>query len=123
MLACELRHHATTLPTRHRAASKGNVVENKIEGRQNSSGLAKSLTEQAGPDPCRAIGCERREFIEQTRIDAVAAHDCIVALMEMLYGCPPGHQISAGRLVALLALPQAYLANVVDGFSVEPVPG
>lgn len=60
-----------------------------------------------------------REFIEQTRTDAFAAHDCVDSLMEMLHGCPPDYQVSAGRLVALLALVQAYLANVVDGMRVE----
>jgi hypothetical protein len=63
-----------------------------------------------------------REFIEQTRTDACAAHDCIQSLLEMLHGCPPDHQLRAGGLAALLALVQAYLANVVDGMAVEAAP-
>jgi hypothetical protein len=62
-----------------------------------------------------------REFIDQNGADACAANDCLLSLLEMLHGCPPGHQVSAGHLAALLALVQAYLANVVDGMSVaEP---
>jgi hypothetical protein len=81
------------------------------------------LAGHINPSKCEAEGPrmtseDLREFIEQNRTDAFAAHDCILSLLEMLHGCPPGHQVSAGHLAALLALVQAYLANVVDGMSV-----
>lgn len=59
-----------------------------------------------------------RELIEQTRSDACAANECIQSLVEMLHGCPPGHQVSARYLAALLVLVQAYMANVADAFAV-----
>ena len=100
----------------------------KMTKRSSSSGeITKLHTETEAPSPCepagtRTISRELREFIEQTRADAFAANDCVLSLLEMLHGCPPGHQVSAGRLVALLALVQAYLANVVDGLAVETGP-
>lgn len=69
--------------------------------------------------PPRTMSKDLREFIEQTRADAFAAHDCVESLMEMLQGCPPDHQLSAGPLAALLVLVQAYLDNVVDGMRAE----
>jgi hypothetical protein len=99
------------------------VVKRITEGSTRSGTFPKSYTDKAPPDKCAAVGLrimseDLREFIEHNRTDAFAAHDCILSLLEMLHGCPPGHQVSAGRLAALLALVQAYLDNVVDGMSV-----
>lgn len=55
------------------------------------------------------------ECIQHARADAVAAHDCIQGLTEMLHGCAPDHPLTAGNMLALLTLVQAYMANVVDG--------
>ena len=73
--------------------------------------------------PQRTMSNDLCEFIEHTRPDAVAALDCVESMLEMLQGCPPDYQLSAGRLAALLVLVQAYLDNVVDGMRTEAVAG
>ncbi len=55
------------------------------------------------------------DCMEHTRADALAAHDCIHGLLEMLDGCAPDHKLTASCMQALLMLPRAYLDNVVDG--------
>jgi hypothetical protein len=96
-------------------------------GSESSGGFEKSHVDLAGPSARltrpRVMSADLREFIEQTRTDAVAANDCIVSLLELLHGCPPDHQVSARGLAALLALVQAYLANVVDGMREEVITG
>lgn len=95
---------------------------NKTKRSSSSKGLGTLQTELAARNACevsgaRPVSAELAEFIELTRPDASAAHECVGALLEMLYACPPGHKVSAGGLAALLALVEAYMANVVDGLA------
>ena len=50
-----------------------------------------------------------------TLADAEHAHDGMIALQELLGGCPHQHQITAGPFLELVALVNANLANAVDG--------
>jgi hypothetical protein len=51
-------------------------------------------------------------------VDAEQAHQGINALVELLRGCPPGYQITAGALLGLIVGVKSYLDNVVDGLQV-----
>lgn len=50
-----------------------------------------------------------------TLADAEHAHDGMIALQELLGGCPREHQITAGPFLELVSLVNANLANAVDG--------
>ena len=55
---------------------------------------------------------------DDTLACAEDARTSVMALIELLRGCPPDHKLSAGLFVGLLVSVQANLDNVVDGVSV-----
>ncbi|WP_290906201.1 hypothetical protein [Aquabacterium sp.] len=65
------------------------------------------------------VSAELREFIQATLPDAVAAHECVHGLTQMLTGCARSYPLSAGGVLALLVPVEAYLENVVDGMNVQ----
>lgn len=61
---------------------------------------------------------ELSECVDSTLTDAVDANTSIAALIELLRGCPPDYQLSAGLFVGLVVSVKSHLDNVVDGLSV-----
>lgn len=56
--------------------------------------------------------------LTDTLIDAEHANLSVGALAELLRGCPPDHQLSAGLFLGLVVSVQSHLENVVDGLRV-----
>jgi hypothetical protein len=66
-------------------------------------------------DPTEAeAAAENAEF---TLADAEAAYSGVSALVELLNGCQPGHQITGIFIRSLLEDVRAHLENVVGGLS------
>lgn len=61
------------------------------------------------------MNSERLDCAADTLADAQDAHLNVRALAELLHGCPPGYQISAGLFVGLVDSVRLRLDNVVDG--------
>ncbi len=57
------------------------------------------------------------ENAENTLADAEAAYSGVSALVELLSGCQPGHQITGIFIRSLLEDVRAHLENVVGGLS------
>lgn len=63
------------------------------------------------------------EMLADTQRDAEAARLSVSALAELLRGCPPDYQLSAGLFLGLVVSVQMYLENVVDGLRVVHTAG
>lgn len=69
---------------------------------------------------------ELTECVADTLADAESAQGSVAALMELLAGCPPGHQLTVAYFATLIEMVQCRLDNVVDGLRVveaHAVPG
>jgi hypothetical protein len=58
------------------------------------------------------------ECITATLTDAQDANTSVLALLELLRGCPPNYPLSAGLFLGLMVSVQSHLENVVDGLRV-----
>lgn len=56
--------------------------------------------------------------LTDTLVDAEHANMSVGALVELLHGCPPDHQLSAGLFLGLVVSVKCHLDNVVDGLRV-----
>lgn len=56
--------------------------------------------------------------ITDTLTDAEHANMSVGALVELLHGCQPDHQLSAGLFLGLVVSVKSHLENVVDGLRV-----
>lgn len=56
-----------------------------------------------------------RACVADTLTDAEGAHRSMGALVELLEGCPPGHQLTAGNVLGIVSSVLVQMDNVVDG--------
>lgn len=56
--------------------------------------------------------------LTDTLVDAEHAHMSVGAMEELLRGCKPDHQLSAGLFLGLVVSVRSHLDNVVDGLRV-----
>ena len=64
------------------------------------------------------MSADLRDCVTDTLCDAEDAHLSVKALLELLHGCPPEYQLSAGLFVGLIESIRDRLDNVVDGLHV-----
>ena len=62
-------------------------------------------------------------MLADTLVDAEHANMSVGALVELLSGCAPDHQLSAGLFLGLVVSVKAHLENVVDGLRVVHTAG
>lgn len=64
--------------------------------------MARPQSRPADAGASSAFSPEREAMLHELQADAERASQALASLVELLQGCPPDHQISTGRLLALL---------------------
>lgn len=64
--------------------------------------MARTQSRPANAGATSAFSPEREIMQQELQADAERASQALASLFELLQGCPPDHQISTGRLLALL---------------------
>ena len=73
------------------------------------------ITPSTAPLTAAALAAPDLDMHQALCADAEHAHQSIAALIEILRGCPPGYQITAGLVLGLIVSVKMNLDNVVDG--------